>query len=394
MNTSTVTMRTGNDVSDEARSRTTRSGMVRVLHVITGDLYAGAERVQELLAARLPEFGYDVSFACLKEGTFQQRLVAGTLDVSSIVMRSRFDLAQPPRRLVQYVRSCNAQIIHTHTVRGALLGAIAAAVTGVPLVHHVHSPTARDTTRRFTNQLNAFVEKLSLQRAKALIPVSNSLAHHLSQSGYSSQPICTVHNGVPASDLSVQAVPGRSLVIGMVALFRPRKGIEVLLRALSDLKRQGLPVQLRAIGEFESRDYQQQVLTLSSQLGVSDCIEWRGFRSDVLEELTQLDALVLPSLFGEGLPMVVLEAMAVGLPVIASEVEGMPEAIREGSEGLLVRPGNTAALTKALTSLANDPLEASRMGESGRRRQRAMFSDAAMARQVSQIYDRVLASEA
>ncbi|MEQ8205852.1 MAG: glycosyltransferase, partial [Woeseia sp.] len=365
--------------------------LIKVMHVITGDLYAGAERVQDLLASRLPEFGYEVTFACLKEGAFQQRLLASSRDVRSIVMKSRLDIASTTRGLVAHARNSGAELIHTHTVRGALLGSLTALITGLPMVHHVHSPTARDTTNRWGNRLNTVVEKLSLRRACALIPVSNSLAHYLAECGHPDTRISTVHNGVPASDLSALRVAGRPLTIGMVALFRPRKGIEVLLHAMSHLMKQGLSIQLRAVGQFENSTYRQQVMSLSEQLGLSSCVEWRGFRADVLPELTHMDVLVLPSLFGEGLPMVVLEAMAVGLPVVASAVEGLPEAIRDGDEGLLVPPDNPVALAMALISLVEEPQLANRMGIAGRQRQREMFSDAAMARDVSGIYGRVLA---
>jgi len=364
---------------------------IKVLHVITGDLYAGAERVQDLLASRLPEFGYQVTFACLKEGEFQQRLLAGSRDVRTIVMKSRLDIAGPTCQLVSHTRESGAQLIHTHTVRGALLGSITAAITGLPMVHHVHSPTARDTTKRWTNKLNTVVEKLSLQRACALIPVSNSLAHYLAELGHPDTRIRTVHNGVPASELFTRKDASGTLVIGMVALFRPRKGIEVLLHAMSHLMKQGFSVQLRAVGQFENSTYRQQVMSLSEQLGLSRCVEWRGFRGDVQPELAHMDVLVLPSLFGEGLPMVVLEALAVGLTVVASAVEGRPEAIRDGAEGLLVPPDNPMALAMALIRLAEEPLLANRMGVAGRQRQRERFSDAAMARAVSGIYDRVLA---
>jgi glycosyltransferase involved in cell wall biosynthesis len=364
---------------------------VKVVHIITGDLYAGAERVQELLAERLPEFGYEVSFICLKEGTFQQRLQTGRRELSTFAMRSRFDLVLTPLRIAQCVHAIGGQLIHTHTVRGALVGSIVAAITSLPMVHHVHSPTARDTTDGWSNRINALVERVSLMRAGVLIPVSDSLAQHLVMQGHAAGRISTVNNGVPVGDLRARTESGRALILGMVALIRPRKGIEVLLYAIGRLIELGQPVQLRVVGTFESPDHEQRVLELSAQLGLSEFVEWRGFRSDVLEELQHMDALVLPSLFGEGLPMVVLEAMAVGLPVVASAVEGIPEAIREGHEGLLVPPGDPVALASALMRLATDPSGARGMGVAGRRRQREMFSDIAMAGQVSRIYDRVLA---
>lgn len=366
----------------------------RVVHIITGDTYAGAERVQDLLAARLPEFGYDVSFICLKEGAFQQRLQAGKREVRTMAMRSRADLIRTPLQIARHIRAIGGQLIHTHTTRGALIGSITAAMTGLPMVHHLHSPTARNTTNNWTNRVNVVVERISLMQAGAIIPVSESLNQYLVQQGYPTKRISPVCNGVPLCDLRTRTDTGRALILGMIALFRPRKGIEVLLYAMASLVQQGKHVRLRAIGTFEDPDFEQQILALSAQLGLSEHIEWRGFRSDVGNELAQIDALALPSLFGEGLPMVMLEAMAVGLPVVASEVEGIPEAIREGHEGLLVAPGDPVALAVALSQLVDDPGRGRDMGSAGWRRQREIFSDVAMAREVSRIYDRVLAPDA
>jgi glycosyltransferase involved in cell wall biosynthesis len=176
----------------------------------------------------------------------------------------------------------------------------------------------------------------------------------------------------------------------MVALFRARKGLDVLLWAMAKLNRQGILVRLRAVGDFETEEYRQEILRLVDELGLSDQIEWRGFRSDVGEELRAVDALVLPSLFGEGLPMVVLEAMAAGLPIVASGVEGVPEAVRDGQEGLLVPPGNIDALADALARIASDPADTLAMGRAARNRQRARFSDRAMAEGIGRIYDRIL----
>jgi glycosyltransferase involved in cell wall biosynthesis len=364
---------------------------VKVVHVITGDLFAGAERVQDLLAAQLPAFGYDVSFICLKEGEYQQRLLAENRDVSTLAMRSRFDLARTALQIANRVRAVEGQLIHTHTVRGSLIGSIAAALTGLPMVHHIHSPTSRNTANGWTNRFNTLVERVSLMRG-VLIPVSDSLAQYLVLQGYAASRISTVHNGVPVGELrSPSPECGRPLTLGMVALFRPRKGIEVLLHAMARLVEQGQQVRLRAVGTFECREYEEHVLALAAKLGVSGCVEWRGFQRNVLDELAQVHVLVVPSLFGEGLPMVILEAMAVGLPVVAAEVEGIPEAIRDGQEGSLVPPGDPQALATALLRLASDPDGARGMGIAGQRRQRKQFSDVAMAGHVSQIYDRLLA---
>lgn len=375
---------------DDAVDQRSKSSAIKVLHIITGDLYAGAERVQELLADRLPEFGYQVSFVCLKNGAFQERLESGARESITIAMRSRLDLLGTVMKIAKRARATESRLIHTHTPRGALIGGLTSAITGLPMTHHIHSPAIRDTTNAWANRGNALVERLSLSRASALIPVSDSLAQYLANQGYPARRICPVPNGVAASDLCANYEPHHDLRVGMVALFRPRKGIEVLLQAMSLMIKQGQILRLQVIGGFENSDYEREMLALVKDLGLSEYVVWRGFQPDVLEELTSVDALVLPSLFGEGMPMVVLEAMSVGLPIVASAVEGVPEVVREGQEGLLVAPGDVAMLAAALQRLRDDREVARSMGDAARRRQRSMFSDIAMAQRVSDIYDRLL----
>jgi hypothetical protein len=105
----------------------------KVLHVVNGEFYAGAERVQELLAEQLPAFGYTASFACLKHGPFMERLERQHYEVSEFIMRSRFDLS-PARRIGRYALDSGCALIHTHTPRSALLGSLASALSGLPLV--------------------------------------------------------------------------------------------------------------------------------------------------------------------------------------------------------------------------------------------------------------------
>src|SRR5262249_31685582 len=116
---------------------------LRVLHVINGEHYAGAERVQDLLALRLPDLGIDVEFACIKPNRFAANRQSQSTPLTALPMVSRFDL-RPAWRLARMVRSHQFDIIHTHTPRAALVGQIAARLADVPLVHHVHGHTATE----------------------------------------------------------------------------------------------------------------------------------------------------------------------------------------------------------------------------------------------------------
>jgi glycosyltransferase involved in cell wall biosynthesis len=152
-------------------------------------------------------------------------------------------------------------------------------------------------------------------------------------------------------------------------------------------------VRLRAVGRFESPQYEAEIAARVRQLQLAEHVFWAGFCQDVTAELRQIDLLVLPSLFGEGLPMVVLEAMAAGVPVVASRVPGLPEAIRHGRDGVLVRPGDAADLARAVADVADGRYDWRAMRTSARTRQARLFSDRSMASGVAAVYNEILADE-
>lgn len=366
---------------------------VRVLHVINGEHYAGAERVQDLLAGSLGELGFEVGFACLKPGRFPKVRKCREAPVHEIAMRSRWDL-RSVGRLVRIVRQGGYRILHAHTPRTLLIAALASLITRVPLVYHVHSPTSRDSTHRWRNRLNALVEWLGMRAASALIAVSGSLADHVRGLGFSERKVSVVRNGVPGPAGEPAHPAARESreewTLGTVALFRPRKGIEVLLEALAELRAQGVPVRLRAVGGFETPEYEREVMSLVEKLGLADAIDWTGFTEDVDRELAEMDLFVLPSLFGEGLPMVVLEAMAAGVPVVATRVEGVPEAIRDHRDGLLAEPGDSGSLAQAIGRIVRGEVDRHALGTNARARHSQAFSDRSMAAGVAEVYRRVL----
>jgi len=368
-------------------------GFPKVLHLINGEHYSGAERVQDLLASRLPEFGFDCAFACVRPDKFLERRVSRDVPLHVTPMRSRIDM-RLVRRIAGLVERHDYQILHAHTPRTVLIGSLVAHETGRPLIYHVHSPAVRESTHPVWNHLRGRVERWSLRRASRLICVSESLGRQMGAHGFPASRVACVPNGVPVlGRLSDRPTPRGRWIVGTVALFRPRKGLEVLLEAVAGLRRRGFDIGFRAIGEFETPDYERRMKRLAGSLGLEEVTEWTGFTRDVNRVLASLDLFVLPSLFGEGLPMVVLEAMAAGVPVVASRVEGVPEAIRQGIDGLLVDPGSANDLAGAIGRVVTGAVPWQRLRQAAHARQIDHFSDRSMAKGVAHVYRDVLATD-
>jgi glycosyltransferase involved in cell wall biosynthesis len=305
-------------------------------------------------------------------------------------MSSRIDV-RVVRRLARIIREDDCVLVHAHTPRSALVARAAAALARVPMVYHVHSPTNRDTTYRWRNRVNHWSERASLLGVAALITVSESLKRHMLAAGHAEHSIFVVPNGVPQPDRQRGSdPPGPVWTIGTTALFRPRKGIEVLLEALAVLNQLRFPVRLRAVGPFESPEYEQQVRQRVRELQLENRIEWTGFTTDVAAELARMDVFVLPSLFGEGLPMVVLEAMAAGVPVVATRVEGVPEAIEDGASGLVADPSSSEDLARCIARLLRREVDWQALRRNALQRHAEQFSDTIMARRVAEVYRRVV----
>ena len=339
----------------------------------------------------LPQFGYEVGFACVKADRFPE-VRRSESPLVELKMRNKFDVLCY-RQVAKLIRKENYQIIHAHTPRSLLIGSLASRATGCPLVYHVHSPTSRDSNRGIANWVNANVETWSLKRVDCMICVSNSLMNYMASIGHPAVKLAVVTNGVATiDDLPQRSAPeaDATWTLGTMALFRPRKGVEVLLEALAILKSQGVKVHLRAVGRFETPEYEAEVMQFVSKLGIEDMITWTGFQTNVNEQIRMMDLFILPSLYGEGLPMVVLESMANAVPVVASNVEGIPEAVRDGVDGLIFEPGNAEDLAKKVGSMVGDSDGWSRMSKSAYDRQRSSLSDISMAEGTSEIYHSLL----
>ncbi|MEJ5342888.1 MAG: glycosyltransferase family 4 protein [Thermogutta sp.] len=360
--------------------------VLKVLHVVNGEYYSGAERVQDNLALGLAQFGYGVVFACVKDGRFAETRRAKNVPLYRISM-PELGWRKSIDRLIRVCAQENIALLHAHTPRTAVLCAGVHRRTGLPWVYHAHSPTLWDSKRYLKNIVVGLVDWWAARQADRIIAVSESLRRYWVRLGIPARRVVTVPNGVAAwKSLTVRKPPEGSWVLGTMALFRPRKGVEILLKAIQGLSSRGYRLRVLAVGPFESEHYERHLKEMTHRLGLDEIVTWTGFVENTQEMLLAMDLFVLPSLFGEGMPMVLLEAMAAGLPVVASAVEGVPEIIRDGCEGLLVRPGAPSALAGAIRRFLDGAVDWEGMRRAAYERQRERFSLESMAAGVAAVY--------
>lgn len=364
---------------------------IRVLHIINGQHYSGGERIQDILGHSLPEFGFDVGFACVKPDLFPRVYTARSSPIHCVPMRHLADFGVL-NTLVNIVKKGGYRLIHTHIARTALVGGIVSAIAKIPMVHHIHGETLYESPNRLKCLGAAIIERVGLIACDRAIACSEGMKQYGSRIGLRDEIISVVPNGIPQyGPLEKRPLPANEWVFGMTALFRPRKGTEFLLEAIRMLHDRGkLKIRFRGIGDFISQEYQVHIKRLVSDLRIAESVEWVPFTKNVHGELGKLDCFVLPSEYGEGLPIAILEAMASGLPVITTRIPGNKEVIRDGIDGYLCEPADARSLVQCIEKVTRSGEEWQTLRRNAHTRQREIFSDRAMSSAVAQIYREVL----
>ena len=377
----------------------------RIVHLLHGTHLGGAEEVAMNLCLRFDPARYEAMVVCLAEGErVQARLREKGVRHAVVPMKSRADLGVV-LRLIDLLRVERINLVHTHSGRTNLIGRIVARVAGIPSVATIHTAIARDINDfGRSNRLNAWIEHWTHGVSERLICVSAHNRHEILRSGMPEARVLHIPNGVedvpPALSDEDKARLRREIglgdesvrIVGMVASMRPRKGPEVLLRAMKILTNQFPDLRLLLVGsgEFvESRDYLATLKELARDLGIADRIVFTGHRDDVAALISLVDLFVLPSLFGEGMPLVLLEAMAQSKPLIVSRTEGNEEVVTHGVNGFLVTPGSAESLARFISLLLNDPDTAHAMGLKGRETFESQFRIGVMAERYEEVYDGV-----
>ena len=349
------------------------------------------------LINHMPRDAYRLVVIALTEITdFRRRIVRDDVQFIALNKHPGHALWMYPR-LFRLFRELRPHIVHTRNL-AALELAVPAWAAGVAFrIHGEHGRDVGDLDG--SNKKFQWVRRLYRPFVTYYIALSHDLAHYLTDRvGVGRNKVCQIYNGVDAQRFYPadrrQAMTGCPFddpdlwLVGTVGRMQTVKNQTDLARAFIEVLRlvPALRKRLRLvmIGDGSLR---QPVQALLEEAGCADLAWLPGERGDVPDVLRGLDCFVLPSL-AEGVSNTILEAMACGLPVIATDVGGNSELVDDGSTGILVPPGNVPALAAAIAGLADDGKRAAAMGRAGRQRVEREFSLAAMVDQYRTLYDR------
>lgn len=278
------------------------------------------------------------------------------------------------------IRAEHPHLVHTHSTKAGLLGRLAAHLEGVPAIHTAHAWSFSDGISWRRKLFAVPVEALAGRVTSRFVVVSEAdrevgMRYRVARDAQ----VRVVHNGV--TDAPPRATPDEDVppVVTMVARMAAPKDHSLLLRALAGVKH---PFRLRLIGDGPDRAAVEATI---ASLGLADRVDLLGVRLDVAELLATSHVAALVSR-QEGFPLAVLEAMRAGLPVVASDVGGIREAVEDGATGFLVARGDEAGLRSALDRLLGDPALRAGLGRAGRAAYERRFTVGHMAAGNTAVY--------
>ncbi len=371
-----------------------RTRAIKVCHVAMGDLWAGAE-VQLLVLmkylVRFPEF--ECSAILFNEGRLADELRKLPLSVSIISEKNHSPLALASR-LAEMFRQIRPDIVHTHKYKDSIIGSIVARSLRIPhvvrVVHGMPEPFKGYKNLKMASYalVDRFVIRWFIDK---VVAVSFDIEKILARS-YGADRVVCIHNGVDLEDVQVLAcrslkrkewqIDEKTIIIGTVGRLVPVKGLTILLEAFRLLLKSGENMMLFLVGDGPLRSHLEAEV---KRLEIDHSVVFAGHQEHIYDFINMMDIFVLPSLH-EGIPMVLLEALALERPVVASDVGGIPEVLSHGVSGILVKPSDAMALAAGLTEVMCDRTKAMALGAAGRSQVEHEFDARFMASRVAATY--------
>ena len=283
-------------------------------------------------------------------------------------------------RLVKWIRDVRPHILHTHTAKAGTVGRIAAALAGDArppvIVHTFHGHVLRGYFDPATTAVFRGLERKLAQTATRLVAVSPEVRDDLVELGVApAEKFSVIRLGIDLDERVTSGDGGSELrrlygvspdefVVGWIGRMTAIKRVDDILLAFRRLRERGVNARLCLVGDGPDREHVEQ---RAHDLGISRNVLFVGYQRDVGPYYSFFDTLVLPSA-NEGTPVVAIEALAAGRPVVATRVGGVPDVVEDDADGMLVRVGDIDGIADALERLAHDPELRRRLGDAGRAR--------------------------
>ena len=345
--------------------------VLRVVHVDTERGWGGGQRQLHGLATGMRRRGHQAWVVARPDTLLAAALARDGVPVVPVNPAFEWDPVAAAR-LRALLRRVRPDVVHAHAAHALAVAALAAAGTSVPLL-----AARRVALAPRRNPLSRW----KYARPARFIAVSERVREVLCANGIARERVSVVRSGVdldrrvsradPATLRSLGLVPGRPLVVMVSALVPPHKDPRTFLDAVAATRRAGHDVQALLIGDGPLAPAAARACR---SLDLDGVVRMPGFRPDAVELLAAADVAVLSSR-DEGLGTTLLDAMACGIPVVATAAGGVTEIVRDGVDGLLVAVGDGAALGAAIGRVLRDPALASALAEAGRARVRQFSID-------------------
>jgi glycosyltransferase involved in cell wall biosynthesis len=370
--------------------------MLRILHLITTMPVGGAENLVLTTMRHLDPTRFSSVLCCIQDkGILGNEAENSGFQVVALdrMKRKHFDF-QAITDIVEVIRREQADVIHCHLYHAALYGRLAAKRAGVPCVVTAHNVYSNPKWHR--RLINRWLGRYTARIIGVSQPVGDDVLRY---DRIAPEKLLVIPNGIDLAPMLQMldhetakkrlGLPACAPVIGCVGRLEPQKGHRFLLEALAMLRKQrGDCPHLVIVGTGSALgSIRRQIESLS----LEDRVHLLGTRRDIPEILAALDLFVLPSLW-EGLPLALLEAMAAGVPVMASAVGGVGDVLDNGRYGGLLPPGNGSALCDAMTDWLDHPEKRRALGELGKMRAHQDYSARSMVGRLEEIYEALRAS--
>jgi glycosyltransferase involved in cell wall biosynthesis len=347
------------------------------------------------LGARLSEEGVECHVLPLDPGVLHARKNA--LGVGSLVrVAAIFRVVAHAFRVARFVRRQGTELIHANSLKADVICGVAGMLSRRPVIWHVRDRIARD----YLPAPVVWVFRL-LARCLPTFVIANSEATLATLGPINPRRTAVVYSGLDMSELPadgatrpspVAAAAPTPLKVGLVGRISRWKGQHVFIRAAHQVRQKFPDAQFQIIGSamFGEDQYEAEVRALVKELGLEDAVTFTGFRADVGAAIADLDLLVHASTSGEPFGQVVVQGMAAGKAVVATNGGGIPEVVVDGVTGTLVPMGDHAAMAKAICELLGDDARRARMGRLGYERVIERFTIEATVARLERVYDTIL----